>query len=199
MPGLNSAILLPHNRAQAEIVASSTAMVLPWRPTICDRHQRLTAALSNLVAFTAPNSRQFRTVGATAQQWLPTTPSGWPWGLPLAATVLPVLIHSRTNPATRDHHPATRRHRPNHPLPPPLSGAPSDQSTHRARHRTLKDWLNLDNAIAEAMPSTTASTSSPDSGTSRTIRNADQLRAGPKSIGSSADRGAAVDAGSGYF
>jgi hypothetical protein len=30
MPGLNNAILLPHNLAQVEIEQSSTVMVLPW-------------------------------------------------------------------------------------------------------------------------------------------------------------------------
>ena len=34
MPGLNSAILLPHNLAQVEIEQSSTVMVLPWVATI---------------------------------------------------------------------------------------------------------------------------------------------------------------------
>jgi hypothetical protein len=34
MPGLNSAIRLPHNLAQVEILASSTVRVLPWAATI---------------------------------------------------------------------------------------------------------------------------------------------------------------------
>jgi hypothetical protein len=34
IPGLNSAIRLPHNLAQVEMLASSTVMVLPWAATI---------------------------------------------------------------------------------------------------------------------------------------------------------------------
>ena len=46
MPGLNRAILLPHNRAQVEIVQSSTVMVLPWVATIRAATSRARACLA---------------------------------------------------------------------------------------------------------------------------------------------------------
>jgi hypothetical protein len=46
MPGLNTAIRLPHNRAQVEIVQSSMVMVLPWRATIRAAMSRARARLA---------------------------------------------------------------------------------------------------------------------------------------------------------
>jgi hypothetical protein len=46
MPGLNTAILLPHRRAQVEIEQSSTVMVLPWLATIRAATSRARACLA---------------------------------------------------------------------------------------------------------------------------------------------------------
>jgi hypothetical protein len=49
MPGLNNAILLPHNRAQVEMRQSSTVMVLPWAATIAAQTSLARACLAWLV------------------------------------------------------------------------------------------------------------------------------------------------------
>jgi hypothetical protein len=49
MPGLNTAIRLPHLRAQLEIRQSSTVMVLPWAATIRTATCRARACLARLV------------------------------------------------------------------------------------------------------------------------------------------------------
>jgi hypothetical protein len=49
MPGLNRAILLPHNRAHVEILQSSTVRVLPWMATIRAAISRARASLAWLV------------------------------------------------------------------------------------------------------------------------------------------------------
>jgi hypothetical protein len=49
MPGLNSAIRLPHSRAQVEIEQSSTVMVLPWVATIRAATSRARVYLAWLV------------------------------------------------------------------------------------------------------------------------------------------------------
>ena len=54
----------------------------------------------NLLPLTGLSAGQVRTVCTVAQPRLPTTP-GRPWNLPLAARVLQVLIHLRTNLTTR--------------------------------------------------------------------------------------------------
>jgi hypothetical protein len=50
MPGLNRAILLPHNRAHVLMVQSSTVMVLPWVATIRPAMSRARACLAWLAA-----------------------------------------------------------------------------------------------------------------------------------------------------